>query len=112
MRAFEYSSATSVDEALQLLRQDGNGSIRPLAGGTDLLTLMKADLIAPAQLVDIKRAAGLSAEVQEASDGLRIGALTTLATLETHPNLRPRYTALADAAAVAATSTRSPASDR
>ena len=51
MRHFDYSSATSVDETIQLLGQDGNGMVKALAGGTDLLTLMKADIAAPSHFL-------------------------------------------------------------
>jgi len=47
MKPFAYASPTTIDEALGLLSQEGaaNGeaAIRPLAGGTDLLTLIKGD---------------------------------------------------------------------
>jgi xanthine dehydrogenase YagS FAD-binding subunit len=104
MKAFEYSSAGSVDEIVEVLRQaTHDGAVRPLAGGTDLLPLMKEDITAPARLVDIKRAAGLNGDVRETADGLTLGALTTLADIETHPLLRERYPALTEAATVAAT---------
>lgn len=103
MRPFEYSSAASVDAALDILSQTNNGAIRPLAGGTDLLTLMKADIVTPDQLVDIKRATGMTDGIAETGDGLRIGALTSLTELETNPLVRERYPALAEAAAIAAT---------
>jgi xanthine dehydrogenase YagS FAD-binding subunit len=64
---------------------------------------MKADLIAPARLVDLKRAAGLGREIRETAGGLSIGALATLADLETSPLVGHRYPALADAARLAAT---------
>jgi len=103
MRPFEYTSAASIDEAISLLGSDGNGAVRPLAGGTDLLTLMKSDIVVPEQLIDIKRAAGLTGGVQETADGVSLGTLTTLAEIETHPLLRERYPALSEAAAAAAT---------
>ena len=103
MRPFKYTSAGSLDEAVSLLGSDGNGAVRPLAGGTDLLTLMKSDIVAPEQLIDIKRADGLTGGVQETADGVSLGALTTLAEIETHPLLRERYPALSEAAAAAAT---------
>jgi xanthine dehydrogenase YagS FAD-binding subunit len=103
MREFAYTSAPSVDAALEMLSLSGDGTIRPLAGGTDLLTLMKADIVAPDQLIDIKRANGLSSSIEETTDGLRIGALATLAAIETHQGIRERYSALAEAAAIAAT---------
>lgn len=103
MRPFDYTSASSVESALDLLNQTDNTMIRPLAGGTDLLTLMKADIVTPDHLVDIKRADGLAGGVEETADGLRIGALTSLTELETNPIVRERYPALAEAAAIAAT---------
>jgi CO/xanthine dehydrogenase FAD-binding subunit len=59
MRPFDYSSPATLDEVLTLLDQDGDGATRPLAGGTDLLTLMKADVAASSRLVNIKRLEGL-----------------------------------------------------
>ncbi len=103
MRPFEYTSAPTLDAALDILSLTNNGAIRPLAGGTDLLTLMKADIITPDHLVDIKRASGLTSGIEETADGVRIGALTTLTELETNPLIRERYTALSAAAAIAAT---------
>ena len=103
MRPFDYTSASSLETALEILSLTSDGTIRPLAGGTDLLTLMKADIVTPEQLVDIKRATGLSSGIEETADGLRIGALTSLSDIETHPLIRERYTALAEAVAIAAT---------
>ena len=55
MRAFEYVRATDLEQTLHHLAQAEAGALRPLAGGTDLLTLMKADLETPTQVIDIKR---------------------------------------------------------
>jgi xanthine dehydrogenase YagS FAD-binding subunit len=101
VRPFGYASAGSVDEALGLLGADG--AVRPLAGGTDLLTLMKAELAAPAGLVDVKRLPELAGGIAAGPTGLTLGALTTLAEIETHPAVRAGYAVLAEAAAVAAT---------
>jgi xanthine dehydrogenase YagS FAD-binding subunit len=103
MRAFEYASPTSIDEVFALLSADPDGGVRPLAGGTDLVTLMKADIVAPARLVNIKRLTELAAIRDEGADGLTVGALTTLVEIETSPIIRERYPVLAEAAAVAAT---------
>ena len=106
MRPFEFTRAGSIEEALELLQgSDGagkNGS-QALAGGTDLLTLMKADLYAPQRLVDIKRLVELDNRIEEDDAGLTIGALATLAQLEEDPRLRALCPALAEAAALAAT---------
>jgi xanthine dehydrogenase YagS FAD-binding subunit len=105
MRAFEYASPTRLAEALTLIGENGDrsaGESRPLAGGTDLLTLMKADLVAPARLVDIKRVAELDDAIDLTPDGLAIGALATLAQIDEDPLVRERCPALAEAAALAA----------
>ncbi|MBI3967590.1 MAG: FAD binding domain-containing protein [Chloroflexi bacterium] len=106
MRAFEYTSPATIDEALALLGPTGaagDGAGRLLAGGTDLLTLMKADLMAPPRLVNVKRISSLASEIEDTPGGLRLGALTTLAQIETSPLVRERAPALAEAAALAAT---------
>ena len=46
MKAFNYASPQNIDETLRLLGQSGADN-RPLAGGTDLLTLIKAGIAAP-----------------------------------------------------------------
>lgn len=105
MRSFEYASAASVDQAITLLGQDRHAAddgVRPLAGGTDLLTLMKADIAHPSRLVDIKRAE-LPAGIEETATGLTLGTLVTLAEIEASPAIKQRYPALAEAAGLAAT---------
>jgi xanthine dehydrogenase YagS FAD-binding subunit len=105
MRSFEYARAATVDEAPQLVTGTDtaqNGS-RFLAGGTDLLTLMKADVVAPSLLVDIKRTDGLPRGIEEHKDGLVLGALTTLSEIERHPAIAERYRALGEAVSQAAT---------
>jgi xanthine dehydrogenase YagS FAD-binding subunit len=111
MKPFSYASPTTVDDALALLRSSASDGRRTsdaaptqaLAGGTDLLPLIKADVAAPEQLVNVKRLDGLSGEIREGADGLTLGALVRLAEIETNPLLRERYTVLSEAAAEAAT---------
>lgn len=105
MRPFAYARPTAVAEALALLRQNGHAGeeSRPLAGGTDLLTLMKADISSPARLVDINHLAEFSDAIEITRDGLTLGALATLTEIERHPVITTRYRALAEAAALAAT---------
>ena len=57
MRAFEYASPSSTDQAVRLLGNSWDDAA-PLAGGTDLLSLMKDDVVAP-RLVNIKDIAAL-----------------------------------------------------
>ncbi|MBX2997365.1 MAG: xanthine dehydrogenase family protein subunit M [Caldilineaceae bacterium] len=103
MRPFAYSSARSMDDAIDLLSTAQDGEIRLLAGGTDLLTLMKADIVEPCQLVDIKRLDELPGGIEETSQGVTLGALTTLAEIEQSDLLQQRYPLLTQAAGLAAT---------
>ncbi len=99
MRSFVYERPETIDEALKLLDAD----TRPLAGGTDLLTLMKGDIAAPERLLDIKRLSELSDQITLDGDRIGIGALATLAQLETDELVMAHLPALAEAAEVAAT---------
>lgn len=103
MKPFTYLSPTSMEEALGLLQQEENRDAQWFAGGTDLLPLMKMTLVNPSSLINIKRLADLPDSIEETPQGLSIGALTSLSTLETHPLIRQHYPLLAEAAAVAAT---------
>lgn len=104
MKSFEYASAATAAEAISLLGADGaDGGVRPLAGGTDLLTLIKLDVAAPSRLVDVKRVAELPKGIEDGPDGLTLGALATLAQVESSGPVNERYVALAQAAGLAAT---------
>jgi xanthine dehydrogenase YagS FAD-binding subunit len=95
MRAFEYASPTSTKQALSLLGAASGGAV-VFAGGTDLLALMKDDIVHPKRLVNIKEIRELHG-IASSSLGLRIGALTTLADLADNVNIVKDYPALADA---------------
>jgi xanthine dehydrogenase YagS FAD-binding subunit len=103
LRPFQYIPATTVEETLARLSNAQDGVLRPLAGGTDLLTLMKADIAAPREVIDVKRLDDLPGDIQTAGDGAVLGALTTLADIETSDLLQERYPLLAEAAGLAAT---------
>lgn len=78
--AFEYYfQPKTVEEAVSLLSHDQD--IRVLAGGTDLLVLMRARAIKPKGLIDINGITGLS-YIRYDGGQLRIGALTTLRDIE------------------------------
>ena len=101
MRSFTYESASTIEQAISAIA-DGDGA-RPLAGGTDLLTLMKPEIVNPTRLVDIKRVAELTDAIETTGGELTIGALTTLSQLESHASIKERYPAIAQAAGLAAT---------
>jgi len=93
MRAFEYVSPHTRSQAISLLGASwGNTEI--LAGGTDLLALMKDDVITPRRLVNIKDIADIRG-VSSTPLGLRVGALTTLGELA--ESVREDYPALSEA---------------
>ena len=103
MRAFEHRAVRSAEEAVAALQADTAGETSVIAGGAELLSLMKANLIAPARIIDLKPARELRG-VSLASDGsVRIGALTTLADIERDATLAARLPMLPAAVRDAAT---------
>ncbi len=95
MRPFEYASPETQEQAVSLLGTAwGNSEV--LAGGTDLLALMKDDVVHPKRLVNIKEIKDLRGVISDAQ-GLRIGALTTLGELADDARVQKNYPALADA---------------
>jgi carbon-monoxide dehydrogenase medium subunit len=94
--AFAYVRARNVREAVDLLREHGDGA-KLLAGGQSLIPLMKLRFAAPSLVIDIGGVAGLAA-VDATGGGVTIGALTTHAALASDARLRRHAPALADAA--------------
>ncbi|WP_166826983.1 FAD binding domain-containing protein [Thalassoroseus pseudoceratinae] len=85
MRNFEYARPETEAEAVELLGEhDGNTAV--LAGGTDLLNLMKAELVAPQRVVDIKHVDSLHSVTAD-DDGVQIGSLVTLDEMQSEPLL-------------------------
>jgi xanthine dehydrogenase YagS FAD-binding subunit len=95
MRPFEYVSPNSRSQAISLLGASW-GNTEVLAGGTDLLALMKDDVVAPKRLVNIKDIADLRG-VSSSAQGLRIGALASLGELADDQNVKKDYPALSEA---------------
>jgi xanthine dehydrogenase YagS FAD-binding subunit len=95
MQPFEYASPTTKEQVAALLGTSWqHGAI--LAGGTDLLALMKDDVVAPKRLVNVKQIDGLRGTSYQPGNGLRIGALTTLAEISESKDLAA-YPILTDA---------------
>jgi len=95
MRPFEYVSPNSRSQAISLLGTTW-GSTEVLAGGTDVLALMKDDVIAPKRLINIKDIKDLRG-VSSTAQGLRVGALTTLGELADEDSVKKNYPALSEA---------------
>jgi xanthine dehydrogenase YagS FAD-binding subunit len=96
MRAFSYSNPATIADAVALLDAKW-GDTALLAGGTDLLSLMKDNIESPARLASIKGIPELG-EVRDENGEYRIGAAVTLQSLLDHPQLGKAYPALAQAA--------------
>jgi xanthine dehydrogenase YagS FAD-binding subunit len=92
MKPFDFSRADSVEAALAA----GAAGARYIAGGTNLIDLMKLQVETPDRLVDIGRI-GLDTVEEGADGGVRIGALVPNSDLAAHPLIRSRYPVLARA---------------
>ena len=103
MRPFEHLTVQASDDAIAALATVDDGSTRLIAGGTDLLPLLKDNLVTVDRLIDIKPARALRHLAFEADGSLRIGALTTLAEIERSAELAERLPILAQSVADAAT---------
>ncbi len=92
--AFDYHTATTVDEAIALLQQYGDDA-KLLAGGHSLLPAMKLRLSQPEHLVDIGKIANLS-YIREENGYIAIGALTTYTQLLHSDPLRRTFALLSE----------------
>jgi xanthine dehydrogenase YagS FAD-binding subunit len=92
-----YARPTALDDAIELLAA---GDAMALAGGTDVVPLVRHGKRTPGTLLDIR--ALLPRGIEPEAGGLRIGAGTTLGELADDPQIAGRYAALSEAAASAA----------
>ena len=98
MRRFEYLEARTLRQAIGMLQRHGERA-RIVAGSTDFLVRWRAGFWHPDYVVNIQHVPGLSRVTYSRRNGLRLGALVTIQTLEQHPAIRQHYPALAAAAA-------------
>jgi len=96
MQAFEYANPTTVQEAVALLGARW-GEADVLAGGTDLLSLMKDYIHTPKRVVNIKNIKELGG-IQKTAAGYRIGATATVEELLDNAEIRKMYPSLHQAA--------------
>lgn len=98
---FKFANAKSIDEAADIL-QKSNGRASVIAGGTDLLHGFKDNIYTEyPELVVNLRSAG-EEYIKEDGNGVRIGALTTLHSIEKSDLLKKQYSVLAEAASTVA----------
>ena len=98
MARFEYLEARTLRQAISMLQRHGDEA-RVVAGSTDFLVRWRLGVWQPKYVVNIQRVPGLSRVTYSARNGLRVGALVTVQTLERNPVVRRRYPALSAAAA-------------
>ena len=99
MHPFQYHEPQSLDQAATLLAEP---DAHIIAGGSDLLDEVKEGIVSPGHVVSLASVPDL-AGIKETEEGLRIGAMTTIADVASHPVIRTAYTALAEAAGGLAT---------
>ena len=97
MEAFEYARPKSTQEAIKLLT-GAEGEALALAGGTDLISLMKDGVSRPKRLVSLQHVSELKGISFRSESGLRLGAGVTLEELMENAEVREHYPALVQAA--------------
>jgi xanthine dehydrogenase YagS FAD-binding subunit len=100
MPSFQLLQPTSVDDAQKLLQQHGSDAW-VLAGGLDSFDWLKDRIKRPKAVVDLSGIEELRG-IRETSDGIEIGAMTTLTEVVTNGTIRKRYGVLAQAAGLVA----------
>jgi NADPH-dependent glutamate synthase beta subunit-like oxidoreductase/CO/xanthine dehydrogenase FAD-binding subunit len=98
LKTFKHVNASTIDEAVTVLRQCGSKACI-LAGGTDLIGTMRFDILPeyPEIIVNLKTIPGMNV-IREENGLLNIGAMTRLEDIADNPVIRKGYTALSEAA--------------
>jgi len=95
MNDMRYEAPDTIDGAVALLA-GASGEARALAGGTDLLVQLRAEMVAPDLVVDLKRIPELRGIAAE-DGGFRIGAAVTGAEMGEHPEVRALWPGVVEA---------------
>ncbi|MDH4258502.1 MAG: xanthine dehydrogenase family protein subunit M [Candidatus Aminicenantes bacterium] len=101
MKDFKIAEPQTLEQVISLPAEEKD-KFCLMAGGTDLLGEIKDEIISPEFIVDLKTIPGLS-YIQKDKDGVKIGALTTVAELAENPLIKTDYPALHQAALALAT---------
>jgi len=94
---FEYIAAKSIEEAANLAAELGDKCM-VMAGGTDIIPLLKDRVKEPEYIIDLKTIPGLDKLEYVKGEGLYVGALTKLNDIETSEVVKKEFPAVADAA--------------
>lgn len=95
MRPFQYTKVNDADAAVQAVSANENSQF--LAGGTNLIDLMKEDVARPVELVDITRLNLMQISTVADSGNLSIGALAKNSDTANYPLVRQNYPLLTQA---------------
>ncbi|MBN2408684.1 MAG: xanthine dehydrogenase family protein subunit M [Candidatus Aminicenantes bacterium] len=101
MKNFRWTEPQTIEQAVAWLAKE-EGKAYPMAGGTDIFAEIKEGVVEPELIIDLKAIPGLS-YIQKDKDGVRIGALTTVADLAADTVIRQDYPGLSAAASSLAT---------
>ncbi len=106
MRPFSYDRAhdlaSAIEAASAQVEAQSRAPIQFLAGGTNLLDLMKIDVMRPERLVDINPLEDSLSEIVADGDGLRLGGLARMSTVAHHPHIEKNYPVLSQSLKLAA----------
>lgn len=91
----QYHTPSSFDDAVAIAK-DAEGVTRFLAGGTDVLVQLRADIVTPDVLIDVKKIDGVS-EIAREGDGWRIGVAVTGAEMTEHDTLSKEWPGVVEA---------------
>jgi xanthine dehydrogenase YagS FAD-binding subunit len=97
MRPFTLQRAHDARGAVELAGAADGGPSQYLAGGTNLLDLMKLDVMRPEHLVEINGLQAQYGQIDADADGLRLGGLVRMSQAADHPVIRRDYPVLSDA---------------
>src|SRR5689334_6285543 len=94
MTPFELHAPASIEEAVLLLDAH-DPSVRPIAGGTALMLMMKAGVFRPTRLISLRGLDGVYRRIAAGADGgLVIGSMTSLAAVESSSEVMRRAPAI------------------
>jgi len=97
MQTFKYVQPKSLTDAAGISEKEEDAAVL-FAGGTDVLGLLKNDIISPSKVINLKSIPGLDKIEHTDGAGLKIGALTTVNDIAEHPVIMEKFTALSEAA--------------
>jgi carbon-monoxide dehydrogenase medium subunit len=97
LRSFKYFEPGGIEEAVHFLSGYGSDEAKVLAGGVDLIPRMRRRLVKPQCVVSLQRVPRLDYIERDESGGLRVGALTSLRSVELSPVIQQDYKVLHEA---------------